>query len=110
MLNGIFTTSRLALFLLLVLVMKVRGVGLVCAIEFAANKETCEAFPAKWGMNLISLLISIADWHLYGCTGMSDRDGANAVISAVVLQLWERILLANVHLGVCWCAWLVTSS
>jgi len=39
----------------------VRGVGLVLAIEFAANKETCEAWPSKWGMfldqhHLISVL------------------------------------------------------
>jgi 4-aminobutyrate--pyruvate transaminase len=29
---------------------EVRGVGLACAIEFAADKETCEAFPAKWAV------------------------------------------------------------
>ncbi|XP_024382990.1 gamma aminobutyrate transaminase 1, mitochondrial [Physcomitrium patens] len=29
---------------------EVRGVGLVLAIEFAANKETCEAYPAKWAV------------------------------------------------------------
>jgi len=29
---------------------EVRGVGLVMAIEFAANKVTCESFPAKWAV------------------------------------------------------------
>jgi 4-aminobutyrate--pyruvate transaminase len=29
---------------------EVRGVGLVLAIEFAASKVTCEAFPAKWAV------------------------------------------------------------
>jgi len=29
---------------------QVRGVGLVLAIEFAADKTTREAFPTKWGM------------------------------------------------------------
>jgi 4-aminobutyrate--pyruvate transaminase len=29
---------------------EVRGVGLVLAIEFAANKETCEAWPSKWAV------------------------------------------------------------
>lgn len=29
---------------------EVRGVGLVLALEFAANKVTCEGFPAKWAV------------------------------------------------------------
>lgn len=50
-----------------------RGVGLVLAIEFAANKETCEAWPSKWGMyldlqHLISVLwafmcASVSEWY-----------------------------------------------
>lgn len=41
------------------LILKVRGVGLVLAIEFAANKETCEAYPAKWGMNWMSVVVQV---------------------------------------------------
>jgi hypothetical protein len=84
---------------------------LACAIEFAADKETCEAFPAKWGMNRI--LVVIIRYLLAKCRdtfGVLNRDGVNAVLCAILLQLWERILLDNARHVVCWCAWQVTSS
>jgi len=44
--------------------LQIRGEGLVLGIEFIANKETKESFPASWGKTIDHSLL-ILGWCLW---------------------------------------------
>jgi 4-aminobutyrate aminotransferase-like enzyme len=42
---------------------QIRGLGLIMAVEFVADRETKEAFPAAWGKRLAQIVLEFLPFH-----------------------------------------------